>query len=501
MTAFTVSPMFSDHMVLLHSTTNPVWGTATAGAAVRVRLGAEEVGCQADETGRWQAMLPTPGPGALGEMEISCGEETTVFRDVAAGEVWLAGGQSNMEMPVLAALHARELACPQTLPDVRLFRVPRRCREEPQYGWHFQPLSGEDRGWRLPDKEEIARFSAIGYGFAALLARSLEMPVGVIQCDWGGTVIQAWMPEEELAAHEDTRADMAAYRRKREALPDCGREDFENYQASLQKVLEEHPDFVDRSLEDMKYYTQLERIITWPREAAIGDPNEPGCLFAHMVARTAPYGIRGVLWYQGESNAMEGEAARYAGLFARMRDCWERAWGKELPFLTCQIATFNPFVWGTGYDWPTLRQQQELCADTLPGVSMAVLVDVGELKDIHPHEKLEVACRLHRLALRDVYGRAVGDVFSPRAVACEADGDGLLVRFSAPVELRAGEPLQALGPQGAAPCAARAVDERTLRVDAPGAEGVSYGWAEWFEASLFGTNGQPVPPFRLWVQR
>lgn len=496
MNTFTVSEMFGDHMVLCHSRENPVWGTAAPGGVVQIRLGEYSAETAAGPDGRWQTLIQTPGAGEITEMALRCGQEEIAFRDVACGEVWLAGGQSNMEMPVLAVHGAKEMARAESYPNVRLRTIPRRCRAEKQFGWHFQPMDGTDSGWLLPSEQAVAKFSAIGYGFAAGLAEKLGMPVGIIDMSWGGTVIQAWMPQEELLAHDDTRRDVERFQARRAALGEEAERSFLRNQASLRAVLERTPDFVECSLEDMKYYTRLEREIDWPPEAAVGDPNEPGSLFAHMVAATAPYGIRGVLWYQGESNALVGEAGRYAGLFARMRESWQQAWGRPLPFLTCQLATFDPFIWGGGYDWVTLREQQALCARTMEGVSMAVLVDAGEEKDIHPHEKRVVARRLLDLALRDVYGEPVWDVFPPEPVGCTRQGDILRVTFTGPVELRpGGDGLKILTDTGLVPCEATLVDDCTLEIAAPDGLGVAYGRSEWFIPSLFGRNGAPVGPF------
>ena len=529
---FSVSEMFADHLVLCHDRENPVWGNAPAGAEVRVRLlcgsavprfggrkGEEnrgedfpraedapaakecgvlaQAGAAADENGCWCIALPTPGPGKGYELEVCCGGQRVLFRDVAVGEVWLAGGQSNMEMPVMCIEGGRELACADCFPDVRLRTIPRVCQDVPQHGWHFQPIRKGDSGWLLPSRDHVARFSAIGYQFAALLSRTLGMTVGIIDCSWGGTRIQSWLPEASINAHEDTRGDAADFERLRASLGEDPGESFRRYQASLEKLIADTPDMVERSLENMMYYTKLERVIDYPAEGALGDPNRPGCLYTHMVARTAPYGIRGVLWYQGESNALVGEADRYAVLFGRLLESWRTAWHCELPFLTCQLSVFDPFRWGDGYDWVTLRARQAFCADTMPGVSMAVLADVGEEKDIHPHRKIPVGRRLYQLALRDVYGLPAGDVFPPRPVSCAKRGDSLQVSFDAPIELRSGDVPYAVLSGTPVPCQTCQTDDCTLAVRAGDADGVWYGQSEWFNASLFGKNGEPVAPFRI----
>lgn len=499
MIRFTVSEMFSSHMVLTHDRKNPIWGTAPAGAEVEVILGSAHAGCCADEQGRWMTAVDTPEPGKVSVLTVRCGDEEIAFDDVVSGEVWLAGGQSNMEMPVMCVNGGRGLAEADAYPDVRLKTISRRAGHDRQYGWHFYPMDGSESGWKLPDRESVACFSAIGYHFAALLSKSLNMPVGVIDCNWGGTRIESWIPRSVLEQYEDTRADLRRYAAVQEALGGEAPARFERFQASVRDMGVDFPDFIARSLEEPKYHCIYDVKVVDNAPGGIGDPNKPGCLFEHMISRVVPFGIKGVLWYQGESNAGVGEAPNYASLFGRMCGSWREAWGDaQMPFLTCQLATFEmPEAWGQA-DWNTLRLQQAACAKQ-PGVSMAVLLDIGDRTDIHPLDKIPVAERLHALAMEDVYDTSC-DAHEPEPVSCEMDGDCIVVRFSAPVVLRDGWMPELVTDAGVQPCCAAAANGQELRLTIQTLAkilAVQYAAANWLVPALFGVNGLPVSPFYI----
>lgn len=488
-------------MVLCHDCENPVWGTAAAGADVEICLGAICRHVIADLNGFWTVKILAPSAGTVTEMRITCGDERIVFENVASGEVWLACGQSNMEMPVMCTNEGSALANSSTFPNVRLKTVTRRCCATPQLGWHFYPTGYNEDAWEMPTKLNVARFSAIGYSFGALLSESLKMPVGVISCNWGGTKIQCWMPAKVLLEHEDTRNDVATYIAAREALGhEEARRHFELFQRSVSEIAERLPDFYEHSLADPLYYLQEDAKVHYPPEGADGDPQRPGCLFENMIARVAPFSIRGVLWYQGESNALLSEANRYASLFQRMREAWQSAWGdKNLPFLTCQLAAFDPSRWGNQFDWPGLRRQQALCVETLSRVSMAILVDLGDRLNIHPLRKKEVAERLHAIALSDVYRIAVKS-HSPVPIACTRECNCVRLHFDGSVTLQAGDFPLLRSTQHVEQSHMCQTDARTLLLIPEKTSdwySVEYLSAAWVSPSIFGEEGLPVAPFVL----
>lgn len=495
-----IADVFSDHMVLRHSRPNPVWGEAEPGAAVAVRLGGKETACVADDAGRWLAWIDTPPAGIVARMEVEgCGERVA-FEDVACGEVWLAGGQSNMEQPLMCVNGARPWVDRAGESNVRLKRIPRRCGNAPEPGWHFFPCEGVDSPWERANSEGAATFSAIGFVFGAMLSEKLSMPVGLIECDWGGTPIQAWLPSAEIMTREDTRADLAAFMDARAALGDGAGKAYEAYLRTVRQAAIHEPDYILNNLNDPLNFLREDRNIAFPPLGAIGDPQQPGVLYDHMVARVAPYGLSGVLWYQGEANGMRGEAARYGGLFARLADNWRRAWrDPALPFLTCQLAPFDTgLYWKDAADWPELRAQQQWCADTVRGVSMAVLLDLGMERNIHPLEKIPVADRLCRLALEDVYG-IPAEARAPRPMTWERVEDGVRLRFDGPIALRDGLPPQLTVDDVPIPTDARitapCILELRRKTDAL-PNGASYAQKGWLVPALFGANGLPVAPFR-----
>lgn len=499
MIRFTVSEMFSSHMVLTHDRKHPVWGTAPAGAKVEITLGEARAQCVADSQGNWTALIDTPAPGVVSTLTIRCGEECIAFEDVVSGEVWLAGGQSNMEMPVMCVRDGRTLAEADVYPSVRMKTISRRAGSHRQYGWHFYPMDSSDSDWKLPDRESIACFSAIGYQFAALLSESLNIPVGIIDCNWGGTKIHSWIPRSVLEQHEDTRADLQLYASMQKNVGDKAMPNFERFQASIRDMGVDLPDFITQSLRDPKYHCAYDAKVLDNPPGGYGDPHRPGALFETMISRVAPFPIAGVLWYQGESNAGPDEAPRYASLFKLMRDAWHNAWNdSSIPFLTCQLATFEmPASWGTA-DWTTLRLQQIECAK-LPGVSMAVLLDIGDRTDIHPLDKIPAAQRLHALAMEDVYGKPC-DAHEPAPVSCAFEENRVVLRFDRTVELRDGQLPELLSDGEVIPCCVHPEDDCTLILTGESEaaiDSVRYAAANWFVPSIFGKNGLPVSPFRF----
>ena len=504
MSLLTVADIFSDHMVLRHSRLNPVWGTAPAGAEVEVRLAWKTASCCADDQGRWTVWIDAPGPGSVTRMTVRCGEESVAFEDVACGEVWLAGGQSNMELPLMCMNGAAKWADDAVNANVRLKKIPRRTGEKRQAGWHFYPTESYDEPWQHADRDSAAKFSAIGYVFGAMLAKKLHMPVGVIECNWGGTMIQSWMPTDHIMAHEDTRRDMAAYQAARDAMgEEKAREVFEEYQRTVRQAMINEPDFVDNNLKDPLNFLKEDRNIAFIPMGGDGSHEKPGVLYDYMVARVAPYGLSGVLWYQGEANGMEGEAQRYADLFGRMLRIWRGAWmDPKLPFLTCQLAPFlTSLYWGDRDNWPELRRQQELCSDLYSRTSMAVLLDVGMERNIHPLDKEPVAERLYRLALEDVYG-IPAQAHAARPVSCTLGQGCVTVCFTEPVEMREGEKPMLLTVAGRTPARVEQPDPCTLALypqeDGP-LQGACYAQSSWLVPGLFDHKGLPVAPFRMTV--
>lgn len=493
---FSVDGMFSDHMVLRYSRPDPVWGNAPAGAEVTAEYCGASARCTAGADGKWLMWLDAPAENACGALTVRCGGNEIRFEDVVTGAVFLCGGQSNMEQPLMCADNGRYWAERAPRDNVRLKYIPRQCTDEAQPGWHFFADLRTDAPWRKADRDSAAEFSAAGYIFGAKLSGALGMPVGLIDCNWGGTRIQSWLPEEEIMAQPDTREDLRRYREVREALGERASLLQKEYTDSVRAVYDKHEDYITGGLNDPLWFLTDDHTIRFPPEGADGFHDVPGLLYEKMVAKVVPFGLNGVLWYQGEANGGIPEAPRYFGLFGRLLCTWRAAFrDAELPFLTCQIASFDCTMYGIN-GWVELQRQQTLCAEHYKNVSMAVLNDIGMERNIHPLWKEPVADRLCRAALKDLFGIG-GGVSVPKPVSCTRDGDSFILKFSLPVVMRDGELPYAKDAAGEKlECRVEQAGRDALRLTPGGsAARIAYADKAWLVPGLFAENGDPVPAF------
>jgi sialate O-acetylesterase len=389
--------LFTDHLVLQQQAANRVWGWAAPGQRVEVTVvpqgGAGEqtitaVGT-ADAQGRWSVTLrPLPAGGPY-TIDVATPDARRQIRDVLVGEVWLCSGQSNMQWSVRQSKDA-DLEIPAAnFPHIRLITVP-------QYGTQ-QPQDDFDGRWQLCTPETAADFSAVGYYFGRMLHEHLGVPVGLIDNAWGGSACEAWIPREVLAA--DARYQPLLQRwaeTEKNAALQQQVEQFEQQLAAWQAAARQ-------ALESGK---QPPPRPSQPRNPLTGQ-HRPGNLYCGVLQPVIGYGIRGVIWYQGESNA--GRAYQYRHMFPLMIRTWREAWGVgDFPFYWVQLADFKAQQpQPQESDWAELREAQTMTLDQLPNTGQAVIIDLGEGNDIHPRNKQDVARRLARIALARDYGRAI----------------------------------------------------------------------------------------------
>lgn len=411
-----MSMVFGDGMVLQRQKEIAVWGSVTAGAAVKVTLaggegsayGSQTVETTSVEDGSWKVTLPA-GEAERGLcMTVVAGEEMMTFTDVCIGEVWIAGGQSNMEY--LMKYDADRVAefAKEANPNLRFFDYP-----EVSYETQWEEFPDADYGfWRKADAENLPWFSAVGYYFGAQLQQKLDIPVGIVGCNWGGTPSCAWQDPEGLrgTAGEVWLTDYE------EAVKDL---DIPAYEQQVRAGLERDRNIKlenssmaqgrDRIL--FPGFTHEEQIKMMEMMEGGGEfqmppmgpmhPYRPGGLYETMLKKVAPYTAKGVIWYQGESDDAHGEL--YAEVFGSMIQCWRKLWQDELPFLFVQLAPYGEWLGMPGTGYPVLREQQELLAKTMPQTWMASITDAGMQYDIHPKHKKPVGLRLAELALGHVY--------------------------------------------------------------------------------------------------
>nr|MBI1232557.1 sialate O-acetylesterase [Cytophagales bacterium] len=347
--------VFADHMVLQRELAIPVWGWADAREWVNVEFNAKKYRVRADKEGKWSLKLDAFSAGGPYTLSVNTKKESVVYSDVLVGDVWLLGGQSNMEWALKNTNNGEDSIKIADYPNIRLFEV----------GRNLSLRAIEDvpeAKWSVCSPETVANFSAIGYYFARQIQADLDVPIGLLDINWGGTVSEAWTSDTALKTHAD-------FQQKVQANLADGPKDFSN------------PD--DRK------------------------PNNwPTSLFYGMLEPVIPFGIKGALWYQGESNAPR--AYQYREIFPLMIEDWRSHWGQgDFPFLWVQLANFKqPKEKAEDSDWAELREAQTM-ALSLPNTGQAVIIDKGEANDIHPRDKWTVGQRLAVAAKKVAYGLEV----------------------------------------------------------------------------------------------
>lgn len=470
------------NMVLQRDMAVPIWGWADPGESVTVRIAGQEATCVAGPDGRWHVRLEPMAAGGPHTLSVS-GKTAVTIRNVLVGEVWLCSGQSNMAMSLRACAGGKSAAAKASHPRLRLLTVPitSSCR----------PLDNMSGAWSECTPDRAAVFSGLGYFFGRRLQEHLDVPVGLIGSYVGGTPVEAWTPEPAFYTKPDLRAllddwslGMAKYIDRSRAV----QQQLDAWQTAAANVRREGLRFPP---------------VPFPLP---NDPRAsmPSRLYNGMISPVRPFGIRGVIWYQGEANVARG--LQYRNLFRALIGGWRDAWDQgDVPFLFVQLSAFTAAnddpVPASG--WAEVREAQAQ-ALALPRTAMAVTIDVGDADDIHPKRKREVADRLVLAARAIAYGEDV--VYSgPVYRDMKREGSKAHLFFS-----RVGSGLQARGGalrrfEVAGPDArytwARAViedDHVTVwsdEVSDPVA--VRYAWSGNPEgANLYNADGLPASPFR-----
>jgi sialate O-acetylesterase len=357
---------FTDNMVLQRDRANPVWGTAPAGQQVAVSIGAQKKTATAGADGNWMLQLdPLPAGGPL-EMRIEAGAASVTLKNILVGEVWVCSGQSNMNFRLSSALDGQKEAAEANYPQIR-------------------SIADTGGAWVVCSPRTAGYFTAVGYFFGRELHKALGVPVGLIHESVGGTSARLWTPVSALEGVAALKPVLEAHQKSLKDLP-----------ALLARYEEAHKAW------------EANRAGPEPRSPARG---APGGLYNSMIQPMVPYGIRGAIWYQGEADA--GRPAEYRALFPALIRSWRKAWGQgDFPFLFVQLPNYSG-------NFTNLRAVQAEIGSLVPNTGMAVTIDIGETKNIHPRNKQDVGRRLALVALAKVYGRSVvhsGPVYDSFAV-------------------------------------------------------------------------------------
>ncbi len=377
--------IIGDHMVLQQQLANPIWGWDAPGTQVTVTFaGQEKSAVAAEGSGRWQVKLdPSPASADPRVLTIKGTSERAV-QDVLVGEVWICSGQSNMQWDLRQSDDGDLDALTAKLPRLRLISVP-------QVG--TQELKDDFQGaWAACTPDSAATFSAIGYYFGRQLHDTLDVPIGLIDNAWGGSAAEAWIRRDVLDKDERFAGLVAEWKAREDALP----AELEAYEAKL-------AEWKVKAAEAEAANQPPPRRPGSPEGAMTGN-HRPGNIYGGVLHATVGYGIKGAIWYQGESNA--GRAHQYRTLFPLMISHWRDVWQQgDFPFYWVQLADFMGEKPEPGDSaWAELREAQTLTQSAIPNGGQAVIIDIGEGNDIHPRNKREVGARLARLALAKDYG-------------------------------------------------------------------------------------------------
>lgn len=418
--------IFGDHMVLQQRVNLPVWGTADPGEEVTVSVGSASGSARADQSGKLIVKLaPQQARTVPVTVTVAAAGKTLKFSDVLIGDVWVCSGQSNMEFGINMAHNAQEAKAKANLPLIRLFVVPHLTSLDPLSD--FPP--GNNSHWVVCSPDTIGRmgpwsgFSAVGFFFGREIQRMTGQPVGLIGSTWGGTAAEAWTSvpalrkELELKALAD-RADQirAAYP---QAFADYNARKTQ-YDADKAKWDKDYGNAFNAAMKQWsaavaaaQYSHQkpppkpMAPAVPPPKAPAPADGGQatPGNLFNAMIAPLIPYGIKGVAWYQGESNATGGTAGIYEMLFSHLIADWRERWNEgNFPFVYVQISILN--IPGPA-TWSLVREAQLETLSKVPNTAMAVAIDLGNPANVHPTDKYDIGLRLARAAEHIAYGEDI----------------------------------------------------------------------------------------------
>jgi sialate O-acetylesterase len=469
--------LLSDHAVLQREAPIHIWGWADPGESVSVTLHGQHRSAVADPLGHWEVYLAPEHAGGPYDLQVA-GTNSITISDILIGDVWFASGQSNMEMPLngfpnsAVLKNAAQEIANANHPEIRLLHIDQKASN--------YPLQDQPATWTQCTPETAASFSAVAYLFGRDIQEREHVPIGLIDSTWGGTPAEAWVSMDGISANAslmpvfsfwaklaDTQQDMPALHQKEQ------REDLAAKNANAPKPHHEwHPNL---------------------------DSWAPAALFNGMVAPATPFTIKGVIWYQGETNSNNGRANMYENVFSTLISDWRREWQQgNFPFLFVQISSFKSDERET---WGIVRDAQRRTLD-LRNTAMAVSLDVGDPDNVHPSDKQTVAARLALAARSLAYGENI-EYSGPLFREATVEGAGMRVWFDHTAgKLTSKEwslpGFEIAGDDHRFVAATARIEGETVFVSSPLVSHprfVRYAWANAPEATLFNAAGLPASTF------
>jgi len=479
--------IISDHMVLQQKQTNPIWGWDNPGTKVTVTFAGQTKSAEAGADGKWTVKLDPVPANAEPQTIAIAGTDKKEIQDVLVGEVWMCSGQSNMGFTLSGDFNGDLEAAASRLDTLRLIKVP---------NVGTQDLKNDFTGsWKPSTPESASSFTAVGFMFGRYLHAILGIPVGLIDNSWGGSAAEAWIRRDTIEQDPRFKPLMeTTHKHEAETQTEKAKADYE---AAMEKWKADS----EKAKAEGK---QPPRAPQSPQAWLTGNARS-GNIFAGVVYPTLGYGIKGVIWYQGESNA--SRAYEYGELFPFMIEQWRKEWNEgDFPFYWVQLANYMARKPEPGdSQWAELRESQTKTMK-LPNTGQAVIIDLGEANNIHPKNKHDVAARLVRWALAKDYGLKF-PYHSPEFKSLEIEGNKAIVTLDYfGSSLR---PFDVAEADGFAICGDDKVWHWAKGKILPGDKievtcdqvsnpvAVRYAWADNPVCNLFNKDGGlPVTPFR-----
>lgn len=443
--------IFSDHMVLQRNTPIHIWGWADPGEAVKVSLNGKQKQTITDGQGKWTLFLNKEQAGGPFVLKVE-GKNEITLNDILIGDVWVCSGQSNMEWILKSTDNADQEIKSTNLPQIRQVKIAKTVSANPK-----DDLTAKAE-WQPATPENLPNFTAVGYYFAKQLNHELNVPIGLINSSWGGTNIETWTSREAFK-------NSAEFAEMNESVPAVVPE----------AVLKQGPN------------------------------NAPSLLSNSMIEPLVPFKIKGVIWYQGESNV--DVAHQYQKAFPLMIKDWRKRWNVgDFPFYFVQLASFKAAGGDSqkGSTWAELREAQTMTL-SLPNTGMAVTTDVGNSNDIHPRNKLDVGNRLAAIALNKTYGKKVA-YSGPTFKSMKKSGKSIRIYFNhvdgglTAKNTDALEGFEIAGSDKSFKKATAKIEKNYILVSSDEVidpVAVRYGWSDDnISINLFNKAGFPASPFR-----
>lgn len=460
--------IFGHHMVLQRDTLIPVWGVANRNEALHLELNHHKISTRAGYDGKWSVNFPAMQAGGPYQLRIEGKSDTIIIKDILIGEVWLCSGQSNMAFKVTQSAKGKEALSKAPIPQIRLMNY-KPLAETCDTAWDSTTLSQVNNleylsaKWEPATQTAIAEFSAIGWYFGENLQKELNVPVGLIQMAVGGAPTESFIDRKTLEFHPRLVNYLSSWDTNDHVMQWC-RERAQKNISQFQNILQRHP-----------YH--------------------PACLFEAGISKITGYPIKGVLWYQGESNAHNTELHEI--LFPTLVESWRQTWGKpDLPFVFAQLSSINR------PGWPHFRDSQRRLASEIPNTWMVVTSDYGHETDVHPINKYPVGQRMAQTALNQLYDlkhipAGTIDIESVKRIRYDIS---IRLSHSKKLHTKDSQPINEMevaGDDGLFKPANVRLEKNYILIADPERKikSIRYGWKPYSKGNIINEHGIPVSTF------